>query len=168
MSILPSQIQCGKKILINGWRENLWSWNIAQKIKLFTWLIIENKIHIWDNLQRKGWVCPNICQLCYIDEEIVSHVFIKCPFTHLVWDTIILDQNINIVWDGTSITACYDYWKTMEHNLKYLPSLVSCFVWMDRNKKLFENGPPSTSIVAYKTLGMLKNWKSIHPSKVVK
>jgi hypothetical protein len=39
---------------IGGWRKNMWSWNISHKIKLFTWLTIENKIHTWDNLQRKG------------------------------------------------------------------------------------------------------------------
>jgi hypothetical protein len=155
------------QINIGGWRKNLWSWNIAQKIKLFTWLTIENKIHTWDNLQRKGWVGPNICQLCYSDEETVMHLFIKCPFTRQVWDIITLDQNLNTIWEGTTISACYDYWSTRECNLKHLPSLVYWFIWLDRNKKFFENGTPSTSIVAYKTLGMLKNWKYIHLSKVV-
>jgi hypothetical protein len=38
---------------IGGWRRHLWTWNIAQKIRLFTWLTIENKILTWDILQRK-------------------------------------------------------------------------------------------------------------------
>jgi hypothetical protein len=29
---------------IGGWKRHLWSWNIPQKIRLFTWLAIENKI----------------------------------------------------------------------------------------------------------------------------
>ena len=95
------------------------------------------------------------------------HLFIKCPFTRQVWDIITLDQNLNTIWEGTTISACYDYWSTRECNLKHLPSLVYWFIWLDRNKKFFENGTPSTSIVAYKTLGMLKNWKYIHLSKVV-
>jgi hypothetical protein len=66
---------------IGVWRKYMWSWNIAHKIKLFTWLIIENKIHTWDILQKKGWVGPDICHLCYKDDETMKHLFIKCPFT---------------------------------------------------------------------------------------
>jgi hypothetical protein len=40
-------------------------------------------------------------------------------------------------------------------------------MWLERNKKLFKNGIPSTSTVAYKTLGMLKNWTTIHPRKEI-
>lgn len=152
---------------IGRWRKQLGSWNIAQKIKLFTWLTIENKIHTWDNLQRKGWVGPSMCQLCISDEKTVMHLFIKCPFTWQIWEIITYEQNINTAWEGTAITACYDYWLKRERNLKNLPSLVCWFVWLERNKKFFENGTPSTSIVAYKTLGMLKKWTNIHPSKEV-
>lgn len=38
-----------------------------------------------------------------------------------------------------------------------LPSLVSWFVWMERNKKVFENGNTSVSAVVYKTLGIAIN-----------
>jgi hypothetical protein len=37
--------------LIGGWRKTLWSWDCPLKIKLFTWLVVENKILSWDNLQ---------------------------------------------------------------------------------------------------------------------
>jgi hypothetical protein len=29
--------------VIGGWRRHLWKWDLAQKIKLFTWLAIEIK-----------------------------------------------------------------------------------------------------------------------------
>jgi hypothetical protein len=125
---------------ISGWRNNLWSWNIAHKIKLFTWILIENKLNTWDNIQRKGWVGPNIFQLCFSDAKTMMHMFIKCSFTRQVWDRITLDQNLNIVWDGTTLPACHDYWSTREHNLKHLPSLGCWFICLDRNKKVFENG----------------------------
>jgi hypothetical protein len=39
---------------IGGWRKKLWSWDCALKIKLFTWLSVDNKILTWDNIQHKG------------------------------------------------------------------------------------------------------------------
>jgi hypothetical protein len=45
-------------LVIDGWRRGIWKWTIQLKIKLFTWLAIEGKIHTWDTLQRKGWEGP--------------------------------------------------------------------------------------------------------------
>jgi ribonuclease HI len=153
---------------INGWRKHLWNWKIPHKIKLFTWLSVENKIPTWDNLQRKGWVGPNICQLCYRDEETTNHLFTQCNFTRLVWDKIVLDNNINTVWNGTSISACFEHWTSSEHNYKLLPPLVNWFIWLARNIKIFDNKPPSINIVAYKSLGLYQSWKNIHPDIVKK
>jgi hypothetical protein len=35
---------------IYGWRKQFWSWKIPLKIKLFTWISLENKIPTWDSL----------------------------------------------------------------------------------------------------------------------
>jgi len=39
---------------VEGWRRHMWKWDLVQKIKLFTWLSVENIILTWDTLQRKG------------------------------------------------------------------------------------------------------------------
>jgi ribonuclease HI len=150
---------------ISGWRKQLWSWHLAPKLKIFTWLLIANKLNTWDILQRKGWVGPNIFQLCYNDAESVDHLFIKCPFSRQVWDRITLELNLKTNWDGSTLTTCFDYWSHREHKLMHLPSLVCWSIWLVRNKKIFENGTPSTSSATYKTLGLYKNWNDIHTSK---
>jgi hypothetical protein len=66
---------------ISRWKNRFWAWRIPQKIKLFFWLLTENKINTWDNLLRKGWSGPNICCLCHHDSESVDHLFINCQFT---------------------------------------------------------------------------------------
>jgi hypothetical protein len=48
------------KIKIGGWRRKPWSWDCPQKIKLFSWLVAENKILTWKNLQKRGWTGPGI------------------------------------------------------------------------------------------------------------
>jgi hypothetical protein len=44
------------QLTLTGWRNRLWKWNIHQKIKLFLWLAVENKILTWNNLQLRGWM----------------------------------------------------------------------------------------------------------------
>jgi hypothetical protein len=37
---------------IGGWRRKLWAWDCRQKIKLFLWLLIEDKLLTWNNLHK--------------------------------------------------------------------------------------------------------------------
>jgi hypothetical protein len=66
--------------VIGGWRKALWSWACPLKIKLFTWLIAENKILTWDILQRRGFLGPSYCQLCKKSMETTYHLFVECSF----------------------------------------------------------------------------------------
>jgi len=49
---------------IGGWRRKLWAWDFPQKIKLFSWLLIEDKLLTWNNLHKRGWKGSGLCQLC--------------------------------------------------------------------------------------------------------
>lgn len=40
----------------------------------------------WDNLISIAVVWPNICSLCMGKSELVSHIFVYCPFAIVVWD----------------------------------------------------------------------------------
>jgi len=48
-------VECKKHaFLIGGWRNTLWKWDCPLKLKLFSWLVVENKVLSWDNLQRRA------------------------------------------------------------------------------------------------------------------
>ena len=46
------------------WYMTLWKWYVPQKIKLFSWLLLENKTLTWDNSAKKGgnWT-KHLCSL---------------------------------------------------------------------------------------------------------
>lgn len=77
------------KALTNGiwptcdqtWRNRMWKWKCPLKIKLFTCLLTENKLLVWDILQNKGWLGPNRCILCKENSETSYHLFVSCTFT---------------------------------------------------------------------------------------
>ena len=39
---------------------------------------------------------------------------------------------------------------------------MSWFIWLSKNKKIFENQPPSIDTVFFKVLGLYKRWKTFH------
>jgi hypothetical protein len=75
-----------------GWCKNFWFWNIQMKIKLFFWLVAENKVLTWKILQQKGWQGPRQCYLCKEANEDTNHLFINCAFTKSVWHQIIASR----------------------------------------------------------------------------
>jgi hypothetical protein len=56
---------------IGGWQRRIWNWDCPQKIKLFSWLLIEDKLLTWNNLNKRGWQGPGLCLLCRGNEESV-------------------------------------------------------------------------------------------------
>jgi len=141
----------------DGRRKNIWSWNIPQKIKLFTWLTIENKVNTWDILQKKGWIGPSLCHLCLREEESTLHLFVHFPFTRRVWARIIVVQHISTTQDGFSLLDCYKCWSIKQRSHLALPPFIYWCVWLERNNIIFVNGIPSTSTIVYKALGSLTN-----------
>jgi hypothetical protein len=62
----------------NFWYTDLWQWQIPLKIKLFAWLMLEQKILTWDNLVKRGFVGPSMCVLCGDEGENAKHLFVDC------------------------------------------------------------------------------------------
>jgi hypothetical protein len=143
-----------------GWRKQLWHWNIPLKIKLFTWLAATNKILTWDNLQHRGWEGPNIFHLCRLDSESVTHLFIDCTFTQQVWSRLFIALKLRTTWTGSSLKNCLEDWTKEESLYPHLPALVSWHIWLVRNKTIFDQLPPSTNVIYYKTLGGLEGNKT--------
>jgi hypothetical protein len=138
-----------------GWRRHLWPWDVTLKIGLYTWLAVENKILTWDNLQKKGWEGPSLCHLCSRDSETVLPLLVKCIFIQQVWHKIKIALNLKTNWEGNNLITCFDSWIKKERNYNTLPSLACWFIWLERNKKIFDNGTPSIHSVVFKSLGKL-------------
>jgi hypothetical protein len=140
---------------VGGWRRHMWKWDLVQKIKLFTWLSVENRILTWDTLQRKGWQGPNICHLCFKEVESVFHLFVSCSFCREVWNKIFKDFVIMTAWEGSSLCECFENWHKKEASYLTLPSIICWFVWLERNKFIFEGSKPLTFSVVSKVKALL-------------
>jgi hypothetical protein len=138
---------------IGGWRKKLWLWDCPQKIKLFVWLVVENKILTWENLQLRGHIGPGLCHLCKSNWETANHLFVNCPFTISVWDRIKAAQSLSSGWNGATVAECFKNWN--DQNLSYpsLPAFICWYIWIERNYSIFESGNPSIQKVVHKSLG---------------
>jgi hypothetical protein len=141
---------------ISGWRRKFWSWDLALKIKLFMWLALENKILSWDNLRKRGWEGPSVCSLCNREEELVFHIFVSCTFTQQIWNSLSTEYNFTTVWGGNSLLLCFGNWQKMEKSLCNLPAVTCWFIWLTRNKCIFESSTTSVQGVLYQIRGLME------------
>lgn len=51
------------------------------KCKLFSWLIIQNRVWTADRLAKRGWPNGRVCPLCRRHDETASHLLFKCRFS---------------------------------------------------------------------------------------
>jgi len=50
-------------------------WHIPNKLKCFAWLVLHNKILIWQNLQKRRFAGPNYCYLYREHDESVDYLY---------------------------------------------------------------------------------------------
>lgn len=73
-----------------------WLPGLTPKIKIFFWLMLQDKILTLDNLAKRGQYIPNRCILCKHYLEMVNHIFIHCTYSMDVLDY--LTKNYGVSW----------------------------------------------------------------------
>jgi hypothetical protein len=74
------QVMEGREVETKFWYSEIWEWKLPLKVKLFVWLLLEQRILTWDNLIKNGFIGPNICVLCKESKETLLHLFGECSF----------------------------------------------------------------------------------------
>jgi len=138
---------------VGGWRRKLWRWDCPLKIKLCTWLVAENKILTWKNLQKRGCVGPEICFLCKGSRERGKHLFANCPFTIAVWNRVKIALNLPSGWTGQTLNKYYENWTKMNPSFPTLHAFLCWYIWNETNITIFEADSPSFQNVVYKAIG---------------
>lgn len=128
------------------WGKSLWRFNSPPKLKLFMWLILQNKAPTWENLQKHSFTRPSRCALCKSEEETNTHLFLDCTFTKSIWLEISRSLGPSLIWNGTNILEALQFWLAEQQNQNYkvLPLMVGWEIWLARNHAIFEDKPRTT------------------------
>jgi hypothetical protein len=85
----------------------LWKSKLPQKIKVFIWLVVRNKILTKDNLKKRNWHGSSECCFCG-GLESIEHLFFKCSIARFVWRVIQIALNLDFI--PKSIGELCDRW----------------------------------------------------------
>ena len=79
-------LNCGG--LLWPFHEVIWRTTAPEKVKIFLWLALKNRLHTGDVLQKKDWGRGFRCLFCGTSQETISHLLIRCPFAKSLWFAI--------------------------------------------------------------------------------
>jgi hypothetical protein len=127
------------------------------------WSILENIIPTWENLQKRQFNGPSWCSLCKEQEETIDHLFIRCPFTTLVWAKVNSLNNSIGGWQGASFEEALEVWVSLRtlQDIKAFPFIVAWGIWLSWNSLLFRDELQSPLRVAINCLGILAHLKPV-------
>jgi hypothetical protein len=119
----------------------LWKSKLPQKIKIFIWLVVRNKILTKDNLKKRNWNGSLECCFCGVDESI-DHLFFHCPIAKYMWRVIQVALNLRLIL--SSISNLYDNWLCKPKDKIANLVLFGCgalfwAIWRTRNDWCFGN-----------------------------
>ena len=69
---------------INTCLQNIWDVKAPNRVMIFAWLMLQNRILTIDNLQRRGWEIVNRCCMCKANSETVRHLFNTCQYARML------------------------------------------------------------------------------------
>lgn len=134
--------------------------------------VLENKIPVWEVLQRKFSIGPGWCHLCKNGEDAIGHIFLDCPFISRVWEVCVEVVSVLGCWHGPSVEVAWSVWLSDPLNKPYkeLPQILCCEVSLARNRGIFHDEVSNPSRVAAKSLAILSYFrqnKGIAPPRII-
>lgn len=119
----------------------IWSIQAPRRIMVFLWMLLQNRICTIDNLQKKGWQLPNMCQLCRREEETTHHILFTCSLTvqlrNYIIDTVPQDFDRAM---AAAFAAARHHTVILEHqteNWTQLTVVLYFVLWKERCRRVF-------------------------------
>jgi hypothetical protein len=121
----------------------IWKSRMLPKLKVFSWLLILDRLNTRDLMTRKNWHLDSgsNCVLCNAATlETREHLFFECEFALRCW------ESIGIYWDtSVQISRRIKYVKQNFDGPCFMEILAcaSWNIWKERNELIFQGQPAS-------------------------
>jgi hypothetical protein len=145
----------------------IWKVWAPPKCKLFSWLIIQNRVWTADRLAKRGWPNGRVCPLCRCRDETASHLLFQCRFSIRIWKMVkdwlhIHDfhpsswdefDNVELWWTSTVLAH-----GGRKKAMATLFMLVAWELWNERNARTFKHVDTMPTIIFDRIKSEARTW----------
>ena len=131
------------------------------KLLCFTWLLTMDRVLTWDHLQSRGFYGPSRCVFCKNALEDCGHLFMLCPFTKKILQHFSTSLGFPLPIHS-SVLSFLSHWinsTSLNATFRFTPVVVFWFIWLLRNRCIFDNDKPVASLV----ISNIESCLAFHP-----
>lgn len=147
--------------VVNKRMAKLWKSKLPNKLKVFFWLVVQDKLQTGVNLKKREWKGDGKCCLCGV-EESGNHIFFNCHIARVIWFCVKealgwerCPSNLNDFFDNWLVLGSKNY-----HVKLFMFVIVLWGLWTVRNKMCIEKRFPKSSHEVFdKILQLMQKWR---------
>ncbi|KAL4278329.1 hypothetical protein GQ457_03G040370 [Hibiscus cannabinus] len=148
----------------------VWKLTIPQRLRLFTWLALNQKLMTNAERSRRGISSSPCCDLCGGTIETVIHVLRDCTTARAIWDSILSPTQASNFFSSSAtewlIVNISDVSFAFAGTLPWNLFFTSCVwqIWKARNDRVFASLPQDPSITLSRCISWATNYNSFYRS----
>lgn len=128
---------------VHPWWHSIWKLRATPRSKLFFWCALHGIVPTGEQLTRRAIQGPSWCIFCKNASEYTDHIFLFCPTIQTIWRNICQQLGITGDWSGADLQEAWCSWARShpESKILNLPPVAIWYVWLARNRAIFEDKP---------------------------
>lgn len=133
-----------------GW---LWKLKLPANIQFFLWQVCHRAVPTRSILKRRGVAREEECPLCLTEQETIIHCLFSCPRAVQLWNSCGLGDVSPPIGENALLG-----W--FRHHCSLNGVMIPCvvwFLWISRNKKVFNNQDVQATTMLAQVLSMVKH-----------
>ncbi|XP_074314485.1 uncharacterized protein LOC141649701 [Silene latifolia] len=152
-----------------GWSKLVWNNAAVPKHCFVNWLIMRNALNTKEKLHRIGVISDDLCCICQVSFETVTHLFQQCPYVLKLlelacdWLKIPKPQGNSLIWTGRR------NWSQVQKDICLAVFMaVHYMVWQQCNSARLEGVLVRPTVVFTQCKNLMKIRLRCQSSKVVR
>ncbi|CAA7023512.1 unnamed protein product [Microthlaspi erraticum] len=147
-----------------NWTRDVWNAHTSQKLKVFLWKLSSGALALGENLFSRGIKANAVCNRCG-ELETREHMLFLCSFAKQVWEatpvrnlpSFTSDQTFGTILQEVKSWICLPPVGLMGSSL--FP-WICWFLWLARNKQIFDERGFSLSDTITKAISKAREWEA--------
>ncbi|KAF7830619.1 Trimethylguanosine synthase [Senna tora] len=142
-----------------------WVWRTSchSRLKFFLWSCVSNALPCRSILNRRGINVPPHCPTCGHHEETISHIFMECPNSKLIWQHLNTTPTTTDFLPWLKQNALCDSSSSL--NTPLGTNFIYCLwhIWLSRNQLIFKNQNWPPNMILRKGLAAAAEFFHLNP-----
>ncbi|KAL2940334.1 hypothetical protein RDABS01_007177 [Bienertia sinuspersici] len=125
---------------------DIWSMEVIPKVRHFMWRVCTSSLPVKSLLKHRRLVMQAECPWCESAEETLGHALFECWRIRSLWE----DSDCGCLLPNNETANMCEFivgWRKFDEKTKKLGAYLLWNIWMERNKKLFENKTTQNMVI---------------------